>query len=315
VPGTKGRSQEKHTGDEEIGEAESTTVPTTGPRVFTEFLPLPHFVPTASQPFFARCGMVALMTCTQRFGSQSPHHVAIILDGNGRWATQRGLPRVAGHRKGSERVREVVRAAGPLGISYLTLFALSLDNRKRPEEEVWALYGLLEQFARTEQAELLARGAKVEVIGDVPSLPPSCQRAIKELCDVTAGGTSMVLRLAVAYGARQDMAQATRCIAEKVAKGLLNPAQVTEETVRKHLWSAGAPDPDLLIRTGGEKRLSDFLLLESAYAELCFLDIAWPDFTEEHLRQAVRDFAKRERKFGLLPTSNGYDSQVASLAC
>ena len=229
-----------------------------------------------------------------------PRHVAVILDGNGRWANARGLPRVAGHQRGAERVREIVRAAGELGIAYLTLFTLSLDNRKRPADEVRALYGLLERFARTEQSELQVQGARVEVIGDVDSLPPSCRAAIDKLGAATASGTSMVLRLAVAYGARQDVAQATQQIARRVAGGELAPEDITEQTLREHMWSAGAPDPDLVIRTGGEQRLSDFLLLEAAYAEFFFTDTAWPDFTTEHLRRAVQDFSKRDRRFGLV---------------
>jgi len=229
-----------------------------------------------------------------------PRHVAIILDGNGRWATLRGLPRVAGHTKGAERVREVVRAAGQIGIPYLTIFALSLDNRKRPRDEVQALYGLLERFAKTEQNELVCQGARVQVIGDIPSLPRSCQRALQGLCDATADGTSMVFRIAVAYGARQDVAQATQRIAERVACGELAAKDITDKTLRAHMWSHGAPDPDLVIRTGGDHRLSDFLLLEAAYSELYFTETAWPDFDGEQLRLAVRDFSRRERRFGLV---------------
>ncbi|HEU4533013.1 MAG TPA: polyprenyl diphosphate synthase [Polyangiaceae bacterium] len=241
-----------------------------------------------------------------------PRHVAIILDGNGRWANRRGLARVVGHKFGAERVREIVRAAGKLGIEYLTLFALSLDNRKRPADEVSALYGLLEEFARSEQAELRRQGARVEVVGDLASLPESCQRAIARLCEATADGRTLVLRLAVAYGAREDIAQATRRIARRVAAGELSPEAVSEETLRAHMWTAGAPNPDLVIRTGGEHRLSDFLLLEAAYAELYFTDVAWPDFDAEKLRLAVGDFTNRDRRFGLVKTKAANGAPAAN---
>ncbi|HEU4407947.1 MAG TPA: polyprenyl diphosphate synthase [Polyangiaceae bacterium] len=261
------------------------------------------------------------MTASVASIPSAPRHVAIILDGNGRWANKRGMPRVVGHKYGAERVREIVRAAGKLGIQYLTLFALSLDNRKRPAEEVSALYGLLEEFARTEQEELRSQGARVEVVGDVGSLPASCQAAIARLCEATSGGRSMVLRLAVAYGAREDVAQATRRIARRVAAGELDAGAVNEETLREHMWTAGAPNPDLVIRTGGERRLSDFLLLEAAYAELYFTEVAWPDFDAAELRSAVSDFTRRDRRFGLVkakaangaaaPTgANGFESQA-----
>jgi undecaprenyl diphosphate synthase len=229
-----------------------------------------------------------------------PRHVAIILDGNGRWATARGLPRVSGHSRGADRVREVVRAAGQMGIEVLTLFALSLDNRKRPPAEVSALYALLERFASTEKAELVSRGVRVEVVGDLPSLPASCQRAIQGLVDATASGTHMLFRLAVAYGAREDIAQAARKLARKAAAGEIDPASIDEPALRGAMWTAGAPSPDLIIRTGGERRLSDFLLLEAAYAELYFTEVAWPDFSPDSLREALHEFAARDRRFGLI---------------
>ena len=233
-----------------------------------------------------------------------PKHVAIILDGNGRWATSRGLPRVAGHGVGADRVRDVVRTAGHLGIEVLTVYALSLDNKKRPADEVAALYGLLERFAITERPELLSQRVKVEVIGDLPSLPASCQKAIADLCETTRSGDKMRFRLAVAYGAREDVTQATRRVAEKIKAGLLTPEQITEDTLRNEMWTAGAPNPDLVIRTGGERRLSDFLLLEAAYAELFFTDVAWPDFTPELFKDAINDFSRRDRRFGLVKTGS-----------
>lgn len=228
-----------------------------------------------------------------------PDHVAIILDGNGRWAKARGMARVVGHHHGAERVREVVRAAGRVGVKFLTVYALSLDNKKRPVDEVSALYGLLERFAVTEKDELLGQGVRVEVVGDIESLPPSCQRAIRGLCEATARGTSMVFRLAVAYGAREDVVRGVRALARRVAAGELRPEQLSAELLRGAMWTQGAPDIDLLIRTGGERRLSDFMLLEASYAELYFTDVAWPDFGAEELMLALRDFERRERRFGL----------------
>lgn len=231
--------------------------------------------------------------------SSLPAHVAIILDGNGRWAKARGWARVVGHHHGVERVREVVRAAGQAGIQYLTVYALSLDNKKRPVDEVSALYGLIERFAVTERDELLSQGVRVEVVGDVASLPAPCQRAIAGLCEATSGGSSMLFRLAVAYGARADVTQAIRRLALRVARGEVEPEAIDAQTLRSAMWTAGVPDIDLLIRTGGERRLSDFMLLEASYAELFFSDVAWPDFSADHLRQALADYARRERRFGL----------------
>ncbi len=229
-----------------------------------------------------------------------PKHVALILDGNGRWATSRGLARVLGHHQGADRVREVVRAAGRAGIPYLTVYALSLDNRKRPVDEVRALYGLLERFAETEREELASQGVRVEVVGDTESLPPSCQQAIAGLCEATAGGQKMLFRLAVAYGAREDVGRAARELARRALAGEISLDQIDEKALRSAMWTSGAPDIDLLIRTGGERRLSDFMLLEAAYAEFVFTDVHWPDFTAEHFLAALHDFTRRERRFGLV---------------
>ena len=204
-----------------------------------------------------------------------------------------------GHEFGADRVREVVRAAGRAGVKYLTVYALSMDNRKRPADEVSALYRLLERFAETERQELVGQGVRVEVVGDVESLPPSCQRAIRGLCEATAQGTGMLFRLAVAYSAREDVLRAVQALARRAAAGQLDPSAITDAQVRGAMWTAGVPDIDLLIRTGGERRLSDFMLLEASYAELYFTDVAWPDFSAEHLLGALADYTRRERRFGL----------------
>lgn len=234
---------------------------------------------------------------------QVPRHIAIILDGNGRWAQSRGQPRLFGHQRGAERVREIVRAAGEIGVEYLTLFALSLDNTKRPATEVQGLYALIQHFSISEQPELIERNVRVEIVGDLPSLPTACQKAIQSLCAATANGKKMCLRMAVAYGARQDVVQATRTLAQKVADGSLQASQITEAMLRDSMWTAGAPDPDLIIRTGGEKRLSDFLLLEASYAELYFTDVYWPDFDRTQLELAIQHFSQRDRRFGLVSSS------------
>ncbi|MCU0657805.1 MAG: polyprenyl diphosphate synthase [Polyangiaceae bacterium] len=229
----------------------------------------------------------------------APSHVAIILDGNGRWAKARGLARVVGHEFGADRVREVVRAAGRAGVKFLTVYALSMDNKKRPADEVAALYRLLQRFAETERNELVGQGVKVEVVGDIESLPPACQQAINGLCEATAAGQGMLFRLAVAYSAREDVGRAVQKLARQVEAGALPVGAITPEMLREAMWTAGAPDIDLLIRTGGEHRLSDFMLLEASYAELYFTDVAWPDFSADHLLAALADYARRERRFGL----------------
>ncbi|RYE89820.1 MAG: di-trans,poly-cis-decaprenylcistransferase, partial [Myxococcales bacterium] len=184
-------------------------------------------------------------------------------------------------------------------VKYLTVYALSLDNKKRPTDEVNTLYELLELFAASEREELVGQRVKVEVVGDLESLPRSCQEAIAGLCEATAGGDAMRFRLAVAYGAREDVVRAVREVARRVALGQLPPEAIDASTLRSAMWTAGAPDIDLLIRTGGEHRLSDFMLLEASYAELYFSDVAWPDFTAAHLLTALHDFGRRERRFGL----------------
>ncbi|MCU0693112.1 MAG: polyprenyl diphosphate synthase [Polyangiaceae bacterium] len=230
--------------------------------------------------------------------SSIPRHVAIIMDGNGRWAVQRGLPRHAGHREGANAVREVVRGCRKAGVEFLTVYAFSLANWKRPPVEVDALMRLLIHFAHKEVRELCEQEISVGVVGRPEDLPPATQRALQELIARTAGGSRMRLSLALSYSGRADLVAACRKIAEQVAAGSLCVDDVDETHLRGGLSTASLPDPDLVIRTGGEFRLSDFLPFESVYAELHFPNILWPDFREEHLLEAFAAYAHRERRFG-----------------
>jgi undecaprenyl diphosphate synthase len=227
-----------------------------------------------------------------------PQHVAIIMDGNGRWATERGVPRHWGHREGSKAVREVVRGCRSIGIKYLTLYAFSLANWQRPKTEVTALMRLLVHFARQELPELQQRGISVGAIGRIDDLPAVTRKALGLLIEHSRGGSEMRLTLALSYSGRDDIAHAARLAAELAEAGKLKPEQVDERWVRAHLWTGELPDPDLVIRTGGEQRSSDFLPYESAYAEYAFPAKLWPDFTEQDLRALIDSYRTRERRFG-----------------
>lgn len=227
-----------------------------------------------------------------------PRHVAIIMDGNGRWARLRGLPRTEGHRAGVEALRGVVSACGELGIRYLTLYAFSTENWHRPKTEVGALMGLLVSAMRTYLDELFANGVRIRVIGDMSRLPAMARTAVEEAILRTAHNDRLDVILALNYGGRQEITAAIRAIARKVAQGELREEEITEDIVAQNLYTAGIPDPDLLIRPSGEMRVSNFLLWQIAYTELWVTDVFWPDFKREHLFQAIRDFQKRERRFG-----------------
>ncbi len=229
---------------------------------------------------------------------RQPRHVAIIMDGNGRWAEARGLPRAAGHRRGVEAVREAVRAAGEFGISYLTLFAFSSENWSRPAEEVRDLMGLLKLFIRRDLAELHREGVQVRVIGARENLAPDIRSLLEEAENLTRDNTRMTVVIAFNYGARDEVARAVRRIAEKVASGDVSIESLGPETLDEHLDTAGIPDPDLIIRTSGELRLSNFLLWQAAYSEFAFLTCLWPDFDRKAFREALDDYGTRERRFG-----------------
>ena len=227
-----------------------------------------------------------------------PGHIAIILDGNGRWAETRSMPRTAGHEHGAGAVRTAVYGCHERGVKTVTLYAFSAANWKRPKGEVDTLMRLCAEFAENELEELVKRGIQVRVIGDLDDLPTRTRRATEILVESTRGGNRMTLALALSYGGRQDMVSAIRQIAIRARAGLVIPEEVNERSIRGYLSTGDLPDPDLVIRTGGERRLSDFLLFECAYAELFFTETLWPDFNEQTLDEAISAFARRQRRFG-----------------
>ena len=228
----------------------------------------------------------------------APAHVAIIMDGNGRWARARALPRIAGHRRGAEAARRAVEAATELGVSYLTLFGFSSENWKRPADEIDDLMRLLRHYLRSEVAELHRNNVRLRVIGDRERLAPDIVSLIAHTEALTAGNTGVTVAIALSYGGRAEIARAARQLAVEAAAGRLDPATVDEASVRRHLLTTDMPDPDLVIRTSGEQRLSNFLLWQTAYSEFVFLDTLWPDFTKADFERALREFHARERRYG-----------------
>ncbi len=227
-----------------------------------------------------------------------PRHVAIIMDGNGRWATARGLPRVAGHRKGADAVRATVRAAREIGISYLTLFAFSSENWRRPKDEVVDLMDLLKLYLRREIADLHRNGVRVRFIGDRDGLSDDICALMDKATQTTRDNTALTLIIALNYGGQGEIVRAAQQIAERAAAGTLDPASIDEDRFAQYLDNPDVPAPDLLIRTSGEQRLSNFMLWQAAYAELVFDDTLWPDFGHAELQRAVGVFGQRERRFG-----------------
>jgi len=227
-----------------------------------------------------------------------PQHVAIIMDGNGRWAKARGLPRVAGHRRGADAVRNAVEAAGELGVRYLTLFGFSSENWKRPVDEISDLMGLLRQYLRSEIAELHAKGVRVRVIGDRKRLPADVVALVEGAEETTRANTRLDLIVALSYGARDEIVAAARALAAAVKRGEIAPEAIDETMFEGQLFTAGIPDPDLLVRTSGEKRISNFLLWQSAYTEFVFLDVLWPDFGRREFEAAIAEFGQRDRRYG-----------------
>jgi undecaprenyl diphosphate synthase len=234
-----------------------------------------------------------------------PRHVAIIMDGNGRWAAARGLPRSEGHRRGVEALRKTVRAAGEMGISYLTIFSFSSENWSRPPAEIRDLMGLLRRFIRNDLADLHQNRVRVRVIGERGDLDPDIRRLLEEAEQLTHDNDKLTLVVAFNYGSRQEITRATRRIADDVASGKMLPAEVTAELIAQHLDTADMPDPDLLIRTSGEQRLSNFLLWQMAYSELVFVPIYWPEFDRATLEGAIAEYCRRERRFGGLAARTG----------
>ncbi|HEX3953248.1 MAG TPA: isoprenyl transferase [Stellaceae bacterium] len=227
-----------------------------------------------------------------------PRHIAIIMDGNGRWAQARGLPRIAGHRRGAEAVRRTLTAAGEISIPYLTLFGFSSENWKRPLDEVDDLMGLLRHYLRGEIAELHRNGVRLRVIGDFGRLSNDIVTLIDNAEALTRDNTGVNLTIALSYGGRAEIVAATRAVAARVASGDLSLAAVDEDLIGRHLFTADLPDPDLLIRTSGEQRISNFLLWQCAYAELFFTKTLWPDFGQRDLEEAIAEYCCRERRYG-----------------
>lgn len=246
---------------------------------------------------------VLRMTNMPNFPSQIhpdkvPQHIAIIMDGNGRWAKEKGMPRVLGHRNGVRSVREVTEGAAQIGVKYVTLYAFSTENWNRPAAEVTALMTLLVETIKSEVKELNKNGVRLTAIGDLESLPPSTYKTLMQGINETKDNDRLTLVLALNYSAKWEIARAARLLAEEVQQGLIDPAQINEATFEAKLSTLGIPDPDLLIRTSGEARLSNFLLWQLAYAELYFSQVFWPDFGKKELFEAVANYQKRERRFG-----------------
>jgi undecaprenyl diphosphate synthase len=230
--------------------------------------------------------------------SRLPRHVAIIMDGNGRWAEQRGLSRIYGHRVGKDSVRAVVEQSRELGIQYLSLFAFSTENWNRPPREVDGLMTLLRKYLASELGKMMRHGIRLVAVGSLRRLPPAVREALRASIAATRHNTGMTVILAVSYGGREDIVQAARAIARRVKRGELSPEQVTEHTVAEHLATRGVPDPDLLIRTSGEQRISNFFLWQLAYTEIFVTDTLWPDFREREYVEALAYFQQRQRRFG-----------------
>ena len=227
-----------------------------------------------------------------------PRHVAIIMDGNGRWAKQQGEDRIFGHHEGVNSVREIVEACGEVGVQYLTLYAFSTENWNRPKEEVDALMELLVSTISMETPNLHKKGVKLQVIGDIKSLPPGCQAELAESIKITAGNSKVTLILALSYSSKWEITHAVKQIAGQVKAGTINPEDISSELIEKHLSTSRWPDPELMIRTSGEHRISNFLLWQLAYAEFYFTEVLWPDFRKDDFFRAILAYQNRERRFG-----------------
>ena len=231
-----------------------------------------------------------------------PTHVAIIMDGNGRWAKQRGVPRVAGHRAGMEAMKKIVDHSDKLGIRYLTVYAFSTENWKRSVEEVSGIFGLLVAFVKRDLKELIENNVRVEVLGDYSSIPEDARRSLQKTLDDTKDNTGLQFNIALNYGGRDEILRSVKQLCEDCRNGSRDPEGLTEDDISRYLWSGSAnfnvPDPDLIIRTSGEERLSNFLLWQAAYSEFAFTDTLWPDFTPEEYESIVEEYRTRERRYG-----------------
>ena len=242
--------------------------------------------------------MARIQPASLGLAAELPRHVGIIMDGNGRWAKARGLPRPLGHRAGMERLRGLIQLTSDLGIEALSLYAFSTENWKRPVEEVSALMKLFRQYLEEALRDFLNENIKVRFIGDTQVFPEELQKLIRETEEVSKNRTGMVLNIAMNYGGRDEIARAARILGEKVARGEIDPEEITAQAISDELYTAGQPDPDLIIRPSGEQRVSNFLLWQSAYAEYIICDILWPDFKPQDLEDALDEFSRRQRRFG-----------------
>ena len=238
-----------------------------------------------------------------RLSGDVPNHVAIIMDGNGRWAKQKGFPRQVGHREGMKSVRETIEGAAEAGIKILTLFAFSTENWNRPRKEVSSLMSLLQYYARKERDSLKHQGIEVHVLGETERFDDQTREAVDLIVEGTKGGQTLRLNLMISYGGREEILRSVRILAEQVDQGELTVDDIDEDALRKTLFTVSLPDPDLLIRTSGEYRISNFMLWQVAYTELHITPVLWPDFCREHLFEAVLDYQRRDRRFGLVGTS------------
>ncbi|HPX71135.1 MAG TPA: isoprenyl transferase [Bacillota bacterium] len=227
-----------------------------------------------------------------------PEHVAIIMDGNGRWAQSRGLPRVQGHRAGMDALREIVRSSASMGIAYLTVYAFSTENWKRPSEEISGIFKLLVLYVKSEIEELNRSNVRVRVIGDIGMLPQDAQKSVDYALNTTRSNTGLVFTIALNYGGRAEIVRAAKALALRAKTGELDPEAIDAELFSSFLYTAGIPDPELIIRTGGEYRLSNFLSWQSAYSELLITEVLWPDFSPQEYEKAIRFFMERDRRFG-----------------
>ena len=227
-----------------------------------------------------------------------PQHVAIIMDGNGRWAKERNLPRTMGHKAGVETIRRIIKESDRLGIKYITLYAFSTENWKRPKEEVDALMKLLVQYLKSEVNNLHENNVRLRVLGDIRELPNHCEKEISDAIELTKNNQGLVLNIAFNYGGRDEIINAVKKIVNDFENGKINKDKITEEVFNNYLYTKGIPDPDLIIRPSGEKRISNFLLWQCAYSEFWYSNVNWPDFKEENLREAIMDYQKRNRRYG-----------------
>ena len=227
-----------------------------------------------------------------------PRHVAVIMDGNGRWAQRRGLSRLEGHRRGKEAVRNIVDTSREIGLSYLTLYAFSSENWQRPAQEVRALMGLLNRYLRTELRRMMRYNIRLQSVGDLERLPANVRKSLLDVIAATKDNTGLTVVLAISYGAREEIVAAVQALAEAVRTGQLDPQDIDEQTIGNMLWTADIPDPDLLIRTSGEFRISNFLLWQMAYTELYVTETLWPDFDQDAFLQALAEYQSRDRRFG-----------------